>query len=71
MVGGFMEKEFDELTEEQLDSVLGGTDFYNSINNVLEHPELYRPDMVDELRDEYESGLNAEDSDLNIGRGGR
>lgn len=66
-----MEKEFDELTEEELDSVLGGTDFYNSINNVLEHPELYRPDMVDELRDEYESGLNAEDSDLNIGRGGR
>jgi len=63
-----MENEFGELTEEQLDNALGGTDFYHTVDKILEHPELYRPDVYDNIKDEYEH-LNRDDSDLDTGRG--
>lgn len=63
-----MERDFDELTEDQLNNVFGET---VPIEKILEHPELYRPEKIEELRQEYETLLASEEQDLDAGRGGR
>lgn len=54
-----MEKQLGELTEEELQNALSGIKYEQATEKTLEHPNIYRKKMIDELKKEKEILIQA------------
>ena len=54
-----MEKQLGELTEEELQNALSGIKYEQATEKALEHPNIYRKKMIDELKKEKEILIQA------------
>ena len=64
--------EFDEreLTEEELDHIIGGVPTSVAEENVLKHPELFRPEEVERIIRKRESERELTEEELDLIRAG-
>lgn len=63
-----MEKDFDELSIDELDNVIGGINYDDAFDEALKNSDSYRKEMLERLEKEKESLLQQEESYKSIGR---